>query len=74
MDAATSAALIGASVGAASSLLAQLLTHRLSLSRDRRGQVREQRLAAVEKAALVLAATGRDKDPPDVGKESVLGQ
>lgn len=75
MDPATSAALIGAGVGAGSTLAAQLLTHQLGLNRERRSQVRTRRLAAVEKAALSLAKSESESDrASDAHPESVLGK
>jgi hypothetical protein len=67
------AALIGAGVGAGSSLTAQLLTHRLSLRRDRRNLLREQRFAAVETAALSLAKSKPDSTDRAAPEGSILG-
>lgn len=69
----TSAALIGAAVGAGSSLLAQLLTHRLGLWRDRRNLLRQQRFAAVEQAALVLGSASPNDDVREAPVGSILG-
>lgn len=73
MNPETSAALIGAAVGGGSSLLAQFLTHRLGLRRDRRSLLREQRFTAVEKAALVLGSSSPDGEGREARAGSILG-
>lgn len=75
MDPATSAALIGAGVGAGSTLAAQFLTHQLGLSRERRSYLRARRLAAVERAALALAKSEAESErAADAHPESILGK
>lgn len=53
--------------------MAQLLTHRLGLRRDRRTLLRQQRFAAVEQAALVLGNSSPSDDAREAPAGSILG-
>jgi hypothetical protein len=78
MDAATTAALIGAGVGSAASLVAQVLSHGLSVNRDRRNQRRAQLYDAIVAAASALYGPAQrvkvdpDEPPPKPGTVGAL--
>lgn len=61
---ASTAALIGAGVGAVVSLGSQLLGHRLSAARDRRNATRDRLTSVIEEAALALYRQPHDSDSP----------